>query len=310
MSIQKLFSHGTRARSAVVVIICACLSSLALSVVVLAADPPKSDPSEKAKSPPQTAVKEASPVTSVVSTDSAASELPKPPIDEAHPLYLPLQEAYKAREALKALKEYEADFVKRELLGRRLQATTMKLKLREEPFSVYLKFMDASAGREVIYFHGRNNNQLLIHEAGLKSLAGTVFRAPNAADVMAENRYPVTMIGLKSMLEKVIKQWEDEGKFGEVKTQKYPSAKLPSGEVCIAYESLHPTPRNQFKFHITRLWIETQTGLAIRVEQLGFPQKNDKAPPVIEEYTYANLKANAKLTDIDFDRTNRAYAFP
>ena len=35
MSIQKLFSHGTRARSAVVVIICACLSSLALSVVVM-----------------------------------------------------------------------------------------------------------------------------------------------------------------------------------------------------------------------------------------------------------------------------------
>ncbi len=283
---------------------------LALTVVVLAADPPQTDPGDKVKSPPQTAVKEASPVTSVASTDSAASELPKPPIDEAHPLYLPLQEAYKAREALKALKEYEADFVKRELLGRRLQATTMKLKLREEPFSVYLKFIDANAGREVLYVHGRNNNQLLIHEAGLKSLAGTVFRAPNAADVMAENRYPVTMIGLKSMLDKVIKQWEDEGKFGEVKTQKYPSAKLPSGEVCIAYESLHPTPRNQFTFHITRLWIETKTGLAIRVEQLGFPQKGDKAPPVIEEYTYANLKTNVKLADIDFDRSNRAYAFP
>jgi Protein of unknown function (DUF1571) len=286
----------------------ACGAILVTGSSMRAADPIKGDSREKSKTPPQTAVKEASPVTSVASSDG--SELPKPPIDEAHPLYLPLQEAYKAREALKFVKDYEADFVKRELLGRRLQATTMKLKLREEPFSVYLKFVDANAGREVIYFQGRNNNQLLIHEAGLKSLVGTVVRAPNAADVMAENRYPVTMIGLKSMLEKVIKQWEEEGKFGEVKTQKYPSAKLPSGEECIAYESLHPTPRNQFKFHITRLWIETKTGLAIRVEQLGFPQKGDKAPPVIEEYTYANLKLNVKLSDIDFDRTNRAYAFP
>lgn len=299
--------NRSRWMTAVLVIAAAGMGSLSLAVIVRAEDPPKSNSQDKPK-PPQTAVKEASPVTSVASSDG--QELPKPPIDEAHPLYLPLQEAYKAREALKVVKDYEANFVKRELLGRRLQSTTMKLKLREEPFSVYLKFVDTSAGREVLYVHGRNNNNLLIHEAGLKSLAGTVFRAPNATDVMAENRYPVTMIGLKYMLDKVIQQWEDEGKFGEVKTQKYPSAKLPSGEECIAYESLHPTPRNQFKFHITRLWIETKSGLAIRIEQLGFPQKNDKAPPVIEEYTYANLKTNVKLTDADFDRGNRSYAFP
>ena len=308
MSIRVMLMNRSRLMTAVLVIAAAWMGSLSLAVIVRADDPSKSGTQDKPKPPPQTAVKEASPVTSIASSDG--QELPKPPIDEAHPLYLPLQEAYKAREALMVVKDYEANFVKRELLGRRLQSTTMKLKLREEPFSVYLKFVDTSAGREVLYVQGRNNNNLLIHEAGLKSLAGTVFRAPNAADVMAENHYPVTMIGLKYMLDKVIKQWEDEGKFGEVKTQKYPSAKLPSGEECIAYESLHPTPRNQFKFHITRLWIETKSGLAIRIEQLGFPQKNDKAPPVIEEYTYANLKTNVKLTDADFDRGNRSYAFP
>ncbi len=308
MSIRVMLMNRSGWMTAVLVIAAAWMGSLSLAVIVCADDPSQSGSQDKPKPPPQTAVKEASPITSVTSSDG--QELPKPPIDEAHPLYLPLQEAYKAREALKAVKDYEANFVKRELLGRRLQSTTMKLKLREEPFSVYLKFIDTSAGREVLYVQGRNNNQLLIHEAGLKSLAGTVFRAPNAADVMAENRYPVTMIGLKFMLDKVIQQWEDEGKFGEVKTQKYPGAKLPSGEECIAYESLHPTPRNQFKFHITRLWIETKSGLAIRIEQLGFPQKNDKAPPVIEEYTYANLKVNVKLTDADFDRGNRSYAFP
>ena len=295
------------------VVVVVCSLAVALTAAACAADPVKGEAGAKDKTPPQTAVKEASPATSATPASNATTSdpdaLPKPPIDEAHPLYLPLQEAYKAREALKAVKDYEAVFVKRELIGRRVQRTTMNLRLRVEPFSVYLKFLDANAGREVIYNEGRLNNQMQIHEAGLKALAGTLLRTPNSPDVMAENRYPANMVGLKNLLDKVIKQWEEEGKFGEVKTQKYPEAKLPTGETCVAYESLHPTQRNQFKFHITRLWIDSKTGLAVRVEQLGFPQKGDKEPPVIEEYTYGSLKTNVKLTDYDFDVKNKTYKY-
>lgn len=240
---------------------------------------------------------------------ASAQDSPVPAIDPEHPLYLPLQEAYKAREALKGVKDYEAEFMKRELIGRKILKTTMSLKLRHEPFSVYLKFLDLNAGREVIYVEGRNKNNLWVHEAGIKSIVGTLSLPPNGPDAMSDNRYPVTMIGLETMLDKVIKQWEAEGKLGEVKTQKYPSAKLPSGEECIAYESLHPTPRAQFKFHITRLWIEKKSGMAVRVEQLGFPQPGDKSPPVIEEYTYSKIKTNVSLTDQDFDTKNKNYQF-
>jgi len=304
MSVRLSFLKSARTPSASFFV---AALALTLSVWACAADPPKSDPTDKGKTPPQTAVKEATPASSATASDQDA--LPKPPIDEAHPLYLPLQEAYKAREAVKGVKDYEAIFVKRELIGRRVQKTTMNLKLRVEPFSVYLKFLDANAGREVIYNEGRLNNQMQIHEAGIKSLAGTLLRAPNSPDVMAENRYPANRVGLKTMLDTVIKQWEEEGKFGEIKTQKYPGSKLPTGEECVAYESLHPTPRNQFKYHITRLWIDNKTGLAIRVEQLGFPQKGDKEPPVIEEYTYGSLKTNVKLTDYDFDVKNKTYKY-
>lgn len=290
-----------------------CSLAVALTAVACAADPVPSAAGAKDKVPLQTAVKEAPAVTSAtpvtIATPAEPAALPKPPIDDAHPLYLPLQEAYKAREALKAVKDYEAVFVKRELIGRKVQKTTMNLKLRVEPFGVYLKFLDANAGREVIYNEGRLNNQMQIHEAGIKSLAGTLLRAPNSPDVMAENRYPANMVGLKNLLDKIIKQWEEEGKFGEIKTQKYLNSKLPTGEECIAYESLHPTPRPQFKYHVTRLWIESKTGLAVRVEQLGFPQKGDKEPPVIEEYTYGSLKLNVKLTDYDFDVKNKAYKY-
>lgn len=275
---------------------------LAVSVASLLVGNPASFADDKV---PQTARVEPS-----TTNAGSAQDIPVPPIDKQHPLFLPLVEAYKSRQALKSVKDYQAEFTKREFMGRRLNTTTMNLKLRQEPFSVYLKFVNPNAGREVIYVQGRNQNNLLVHEVGFKAIVGTLELPPTGPDAMTDNKYPVTMIGLKTMLDKVIKQWETEGKLGEVKTQKYPDAKLPSGEECVAYESLHPTPREEFPYHITRLWIEKKSNLAIRVEQLGYPQRNDKSPPVVEEYTYSKLKVNVSLADRDFDKKNPGYAFP
>lgn len=292
--------------SAGLLIIAACAMLLGQGFSSFGDDPKSTD----SKPIPKTARAEAG-----AAKAPNAQNIPAPPIDEKHPLYLPLQEAYKAREQLEAVKDYQCEFKKRELIGRKLMTTTMALKLRQEPFGVYLKFMDANAGREVIFVQGRNkdrqgNDQLKVHEVGIGSILGTIDLLPTCKDAMNGNKYPVTMIGLKTMLDKIIGQWETEGKLGEIKTQKYPNAVLPSGEACVAYESMHPTPRNQFPFHITRLWIDKETGLAIRVEQLGFPQKGDKEPPILEEYTYSKLKTNVPLGERDFDIKNPAYAFP
>lgn len=246
---------------------------------------------------------------SEVQVTAATSEGAKPPIDPTHPLYRPLELAYKSREALKELKDYEAMFSKQEVVDRRRKSTMMKLKFREEPFSVYLLFIEPNKGREVIYVEGKNNNQLLVHETGVKALAGTVSLDPTSKDAMADNKYPVTMIGMRTMLEKIIAQWEAEGKFGETTVQYYPDAKL--GDVaCTVIESSHPKPRNEFKFHMTRLYLDKETMYPVRVEQYGFPGRNDKQPPLVEEYTYSQIKANPGLTDKDFDHTNPSYAFP
>jgi hypothetical protein len=115
------------------------------------------------------------------------------------------------------------------------------------------------------------------------------------------------------MLDTVIGQWEEESKLGDIQTQKYPDAELPSRRgnaiKCVAYESKHSKPDKQFKFHITRLWIDQASGLAIRVEQLGFPQAAGQQPPVLEEYTYGDLQVNLPLANLDFDTRNPKYGF-
>ena len=237
----------------------------------------------------------------------------KPPVDPSHPLYRPLEMAYKSRAALSDLKDYEALFTKQEVLTRRRKSTTMRLKFRDEPFSVYLYFLEPKAvkGREVIYVDGKNKNQLVVHETGVAALVGTISLDPTSDKALADNKYPVTMIGMSKLLEQIIDQWEAEGKFGET-TVKYYSPKDTkfADRPCSVIESSHPKPRDNFKFHMTRLFFDEETNYPVRVEQYGFPGRNDKQPPLLEEYSYTQIKPNVGLTDRDFDSTNPSYAFP
>jgi hypothetical protein len=118
---------------------------------------------------------------------------------------------------------------------------------------------------------------------------------------MADNRYPVTMIGLQKMLDLVIAQWEADRAYSDVSTRIEADAKLATGETCTVYESIVPTRRDKVQFHITRLWIDQQTHLAVRVEQLGFPQPGETNTPVLEDYTYSSIRTNVGLSDVDFD---------
>lgn len=243
------------------------------------------------------------------SADEKADADGKPTIDPKHPLAPALEHAYRSRRSLEAIEDYEAVFSKRERINGRLKATTMNLKLREKPFSVYLKYVNPNEGREVVYVQGRNGGMLLAHDTGIKAIAGTVSLAPDSEDAMEDNRYPITLIGMRNLIDQVIGQWEEEGKYGEIDVKYYPNAKL-SGAECKVIESVHPQPRKQFKFKMTRLFLDKQTNLPVRVEQYAFPAAGDKEPPLVEEYTYSQLRTNVGLTDRDFDTKNSNYAFP
>lgn len=224
-----------------------------------------------------------------------------------HPLAPALRHANRCLEKIQEMKGYECVFTKKEVVGKKLISQSMKMKLRHEPFSVYMYFLDPSKGREVIFVEGKNDNKLQVHETGLASLVGTMSLPPDDSRVMAENRYPITRAGMSKMLEAIIAQWEMESEFGETEVRYFEGAKV-GDSVCRVIESRHPQPRKQFPFHITRLWIDEKSGLAIKVQQFGFPKKNAK-PPVIEDYTYTAIQPEVRLSDRDFDTNNPGYNY-
>lgn len=237
-----------------------------------------------------------------------AGQSSKKPARQQHPLVPALAIARTALEKVEQSKDFEAILDKHEVVKNRVSKHKMHIKLRHKPFSVYLRFFEPHAGREVIFVDGKNQGKLLAHEAGIKALAGTVALSPNSPEAMSESRYPITRIGIANMVKGVIAQWETEKQYGECQVKYYPNAKLGSLN-CQVIESTHPKPRRQFRFHMTRLYIDKKSGFPVRVEQHGFPKQPGAKPPVLEEYTYQNLKVNVGLKDVDFDPRNPKYRF-
>lgn len=229
-------------------------------------------------------------------------------VAENHPLKPLIKAAEESLVALKPVKDYSATLYKTEMVQGKVFEQTLSMKLRHEPFSVYLKFETLHQGREVIYVEGQNKGKLLAHETGLKSLAGTLSYLPTDKQVLVDNRYPITQAGMGRLLESVIAQWKAEGQYQEVKVETYSGSQVGDRE-CRLLEVVHPQPRDHFKFHKTRLFLDVKTKFPIRLEQYGWPEKEGDEPVLLEEYIYTNINTNLGLTDVDFDKNNKAYEF-
>lgn len=215
--------------------------------------------------------------------------------------------AQNSRARVTKLQDYTYTFEKRELIGEKVLRQKMTMKVRQEPFGVYVKYLDPHPGREVIYADGQNQGKLLVHEDGFKALAGTLAFSPTSEQVMKENRYPITQAGMLNMLDAVLAIWQAELPHGEAKIGYYPQAKVGESS-CKVYEVTHAEAREHFKFHKTRLYIDIKSGLPVRVEQYAFPVDGAEAK-LVEEYTFSDLKTNVGLTDNDFSTKNKSYNF-
>ena len=77
----------------------------------------------------------------------------------------------------------------------------------------------------------------------------------------------------------------------------------------LGLQVVHPVPRKEFRFHLARIYVDRELNLPIRYESYGWPQRQGEKPPLLEEYTYLNLKLNNGFTDRDFDKSNASYNF-
>ena len=138
---------------------------------------------------------------------------------------------------------------------------------------------------------------------------GTVSVQPDSPVAMRDQHYPLTEIGLVNLVRRLIEVAEHDVQFDECEVKFFPGAKI-NGQTCTCLQVVHPVPRHQFAYYLARIYVDNQQGLPVRYESYDWPAQAGAGPPLIEEYTYVDVRVNNGFDNADFDITNPAYNFP
>ena len=214
--------------------------------------------------------------------------------------------------ALEPVADYSCVLIKRErIAGRLTPAERLAIKLRHDPYSVYVNYLgpDKVKGQEAIYVHGHNDNRLLAHPKGLKGrLVGTFKLDPQGKMAMEGNRYPVTDLGVKRMAESWLEEARHDVQFVRCSAKLLPGAKV-NERPCTCVELTRLERHHDSPFRITRLFIDAELRLPVRYEAYEWPAQPGGEPQLAEEYTYLQLQPNRRFSDLDFDVQNPEYKF-
>lgn len=217
---------------------------------------------------------------------------------------------------LQATPDYTAQFTKRELVnGELLDEQTMAIKVRHEPFSIYLKWLDYDAGREVMYVDGVNDGKMIVHSGtGWKSRLPAILMEPDSTLALQEARYPVTRAGMLALADTIV---SFNQKDLEAKTYAH-CHHLEDQMVgdrschCFVLEYKDRTANSDYRKSMTL--IDKEWGIPLYIKNFGWPTDDVKLPEeeldeltLLEHYVYSDVKFRAALTQLDFDHANEDY---
>lgn len=230
-----------------------------------------------------------------------------------HPLVPIVEWAKGERPRIDAIKDYTFTLIKQESVdGKTYDPCMFDMKIRHEPFSVYLKYRqpEKKSGTEALFIKGKNNDKIQAKGVGALAIIGTTSLLPTGKFAMDGNKYPITEVGILRLVDLFIEVGENDILNNyECKVQYYENASV-GPRTCTCIEVIHPkvTP-GKFPFHIARIFVDDELQLPIKYESYDWPKKEGEKPMLLEAYIYSDIKVDVGLTDLDFDTKNPDYRF-
>jgi hypothetical protein len=248
-------------------------------------------------------------------TEAPPANGAKSPFDLAqqsneHPLAPVVRTLKASQDTLdKNIRDYSCTFIKRENVdGQLTEYQHIFMKVMHQPFSVYMSFVKPYTGREVVYVEGQNQGKLVALDTGVKRFLGKMQLDVQGAMAMKGNRHPITSVGIRNLCTKLIKMSEEEMKYSECDVKTNPDTKI-NGRSTTMILVTHPTPRQNFRFHASRIFLDNELRIPIHFDAYTWPAQAGAKPPLEESYTYQNLKINNNYTARDFDAYNNPEIF-
>lgn len=208
---------------------------------------------------------------------------------------------------------YAATFFKQEeVSGELLPEEVIDLKVRQNPFSIYMDWRDSN--QEIAYIDGQNDNKVAVRPTGLKGVFGAVQLDPDSNLIMQSSRYPITTVGLAELSRRLIEYRQRDLTRG-VGVVCSKEADQQCGERdCFQYVLSYASPAVDPDYSRSIVLIDKQSLLPVCVTNYGWPVPADDSSAgepeagLIEHYAYKDLRFDVKLTDDDFQIQSRKVA--
>lgn len=220
------------------------------------------------------------------------------------PLSEPLALITRAKAAYAKIDDYSCRLIRRERLDGELGPNqVIALTVRVKPFSVAMKWAEPKnlVGQEAVYVAGTLDGKMRVRPAGLLGGIGLVTIAVDDPRVMKTSRHPITEAGIGRLIELFGKGWAEEAAWGktEVKAGNFTFA----NRKCRRVELIHATPEGgKFLHHRNVVFFDAETHLPIRIENYDWPAKPGEAGPLLETFSYVNMKVNAGVPEGTFGK--------
>lgn len=227
----------------------------------------------------------------------------------------------RAIEKLDKIPNYKFTLTRRERVnGDLLPAQVIDVKLRHQPFSLYMKWIDGEGpgvkGRQLLYVDGLHDNKLVILPGGLLGrVSGPQVLALNDPLVTAEARHPATDCGLKHLAETVLHHHRQDlaadcrGVQCELHDQQ-----TCNDRPCYLFVAEYDSPERSPTYRKVAIFIDKELSMPIAIQNFTWaqgvaPEELDSVT-LVEAYTYSDIVVDTReagLTEDDFSRDNPKY---
>lgn len=219
---------------------------------------------------------------------------------------------------LSRIPDYTATMFTHERVGGQMSTPhIVELKLRHEPFSLYMKWLAGDdKGRELLYIDGQNDGEMLVKLGGLKGrLLPAIKVDPHGALARAKSRHAITEAGLLNLVRTLLEHRERDQRNGVQIDCRCTQGHEFDGRPCCCFVLDFPNTEESETYRKSVQMFDDELCVPVCIWNYGWPtrenipnEKLDEAT-LLEHYSYSDVRLNQRLADRDFDRDNAKYSF-
>lgn len=209
---------------------------------------------------------------------------------------------------------YSFTFSRQERVGGDLLSPqVMSVKLRHQPFSLYMKWTAGDGagvrGRQLIYRAGQDDDKLLILPGGLPGrISGTLKLSMDDGLVTRESRHPVTQCGLLNIANKVLPLYRDDLARGTGYICELHDKQTFNERDCYLFQIAYDSKEQNATYRKSLMYIDKELHMPVCIRNYTWgidvnPEKIDEET-LLEAYSFTEIDLGRQIADKDFERTS------